>query len=691
MIKKQKPNYSKYIYSWDIENSVITIKNGDEVLKYPHIYLMNISRIDITSKDFKILSSDFFRTLYEFKRYIENLDEWGRSKKLTTLIYVHNLNYDLQYFISKFKLNSDNAIFSSRGKIISLTFKEFPHVEFRDNLALFPKKLEKIGKECGIEKLEYTYTDVRLCTDKLTNIDYRYNENDNFIVLKNLHDFYHKKCYTRISQLPYTSTGIIRQRDRQILKKNHIKLIRDAKTDILKMQIVIDDFKGGFSGTTISNCYNDVDVKELSKSLNRKLYGIHLDINSEYPSLMALDQFAFYDKQCKFEEVVKTNKPWICTFKLYNVSLKNDEYPPMFNISHARDIKGEITVNGKVRKLDECILTLNNEEFSLFKQIYNFKFKPILCYIGHYKYLDTPYIINCIVNDYIDKQILKKKLEEEYNVDDDYKYNKEIKPSLNGKYGQSVMSLLQDEYRIVNGVAIPERIPYLTDKSLESDDKRHISFEQGAQIAIKGRLSIVEPMMYLVNEIGKTHFVKICQYDTDSIFLVSDLTPEHIRDILNTRIELKYKNRKCQISKLVNREFNNDMALFSLEKNFKFLRTYGAKKFIEIFENDDIKITVAGLSKERGKKAILNYAKNNNVNIKTAVKTVFSDGTMFDHSASGRTCLKNIPFQKVKYNGRLIEVGGALIEPVTYQLSKAKKMKKPLQIINEKGELYHEL
>lgn len=689
--RKNKPRYSNYIFSWDIENSVITQKIDDEVYKYPHIYMMNISRIDISQKEFKILSSDFFRTLEQFRKFLSDLDEWGRNKRLTSLIYIHNLNYDLSYLIKKFKLNSENAIFSSRGKIISLTFKEFSHIEFRDNLALFPKKLEKIGKECGIEKLDYKYDEVRLYCDTLTNTDYRYNENDNFIVLKNLHDFFHKKNYKKPGDLPYTATGIVRQRDRRILKENKIILKREPKTDKIRMQIVIDDFKGGFSGTTISNCYNDVDIEELSKIVGKKLFGVHLDINSEYPSIMTLEKFTYYTKQCNFNTVVKTNKPWICTFKLFDVNIKNDELPPMFNKSHAREIKGDVVVNGKVKHIDECILTLNNEEFYYFKQIYDFKFFPILCYEGNYKYLDDKYIISCIVNDYIDKQILKEKLKVDYNVDDDYRYNKEIKPSLNGKYGQSVMSLLQDEFNVIDGITVPIRTPYITDESLKSDDKRHVSFEQGAQIAIKGRLSIIEPMLFLINEIGKDHFIKICQFDTDSIFLVSELQPDIICDILNTRIERKYKNRKYQLSKLVDREFNNDMALFSLEKSFKFMRTYGAKKFIEIYEDNDVKITVAGLSKERGKQAILNYAKENNIDIKSAVKKIFSDGTMFDHSASGRTCLKNVPFQIIEYNGKKIEVGGALIEPVTYLLSKSKKAKKPTQIVNIKGELYYEL
>ena len=89
--RKNKPRYSNYIFSWDIENSVITQKIDNEVFKYPHIYMMNISRIDISQKDFKILSSDFFRTLDQFRKFLIDLDQWGRNKHLTSLIYIHNL------------------------------------------------------------------------------------------------------------------------------------------------------------------------------------------------------------------------------------------------------------------------------------------------------------------------------------------------------------------------------------------------------------------------------------------------------------------------------------------------------------------------------------------------------------------------------------------------------------------------
>lgn len=695
---KQK-SYNKIIYSWDIENSVIEIDGQ----KYPHIYLMNISSIDITDASFKILESKFFRTLEDFRKFLDNLDTLSHAHHYTTLIYIHNLNYDLNFLIKKFKLNSESAIFSSRGKIISLTFKEFPNLQFRDNLALFPKKLEKIGKEIGIKKLDYKYNEIRLCTDTLTEYDYLYNQNDNVIVLKNLHIFYHKKNYKGVREIPYTSTGIVRQRDRKKLKSNNIKIPQGQKTgdeDIEKMQIVIDDFKGGFSGSTIYSYGKDFDIFKLSQKYKCKMYGIHLDINSEYSSIMTLEPFAYYTKKAKFEEVVNTKNPWICTFIIYNLKIKNIMYPPMFNISHARDIDYPTVYNGKVFSIKRCILTLNNEEFKYFKMIYDFEFIPTICYTGVYKYLNIDYIKTCIVDDYKKKQILKEKLkhkdnytsEEEY-LEDDYLYNKEIKPSLNGKYGQSVMSLLIAEYKIIKGISIVDRKAILTEESLESDNKRHVSFEQGSQIAIKGRLQIIDAMMYLLKKYeDSNHIIVIVQYDTDSLFLISDIEPYKIQEELNNRIERKYKQSKDVINKYCNWS-NNDMLLYSLEKSFIFLRTYGAKKFIEVYEDNTIKTTVAGLSKERARTAIYNHAKKlNRKNIIESVKEVFQDNTQFDFSASGRTCVKNVDFQKIEYNGQIIEVGGSLIEEVTYKLSKKKQTKAKeknfiKQTINIQGEL----
>lgn len=270
-------------------------------------------------------------------------------------------------------------------------------------------------------------------------------------------------------------------------------------------------------------------------------------------------------------------------------------------------------------------------------------------------------------------------------------------------------------------------------------------FQDGVYITDYARLMVIQMMVDLVKEGFNVHYI-----DTDSVKFSKDSNKESKKVIkldlqqyinynisnLKTENDIKVTEMFAKINKkiinnnskstrfkqfkkrenLTDQEFNKivKLGMWEIESTVKkdgieylqpyeYFKTLGAKKYTHT-ENGKIKTTVAGCSKGVGKildKSLQIY----DVEVDELLRIVFTTGTLFDETSSGRTVAKTETREQdetkaLTHNGiNLRTSGGIIIEDTTYLLNISKSDADILQAqegyekeynirVNSKGEIF---
>ena len=344
------------------------------------------------------------------------------------------------------------------------------------------------------------------------------------------------------------------------------------------------------------------------------------------------------------------------------ISISSDD----LSISGLHDRKTAKIYNGRVKECDLITLWLTDVDFYEIKKFYKIKDMNLkLCLIARFEYL--PFIFRkTILNFYKQKTVLK-----DTDNEFEYQYNKAL---LNSLYGMCVTDPIRPDFEIENNQIEKHLLTEAEEKQkvIKQNDctnKQFIYYPWGVWCTAYARRNLFSAIL----ECGDDYLYA----DTDSVFIknfdkhkayfekydktikdkmtkslkyeysyaTSDLLMkltkmqkeiETLKDDLKDKYIKNIKDLKARIDRLksqsqelediynscknIKGEFK-PLGVWSQEKFCKKFCTIGAKRYIEQFENGELKFTISGIKKEN----IKNFFENSFNNDADKILTTFSN------------------------------------------------------------------
>lgn len=412
-MKRKAPQYSNLIYGFDIETSTIVDTDG---VKKSFMYIGQFGVLDTNTG--KIENAGVIRNWTQFDEWLENIDMYHNLQGTTAIIYVHNnyewnfIQYNSKFFINSIVNGKYEAIFKASTKPLSIRIS---HIELRDSLLLLNKSIKNLGDEFKIPKLEYDYDVVRYPTDKLTELDYKYNWRDVEIALTAIYDLYKREPYIKsVNDIPLTQTGRTRKNnetDERIIYNNYTdsnmcqlwyaKCRREFPKDMHELELELNCSKGGYvhaNGFYVGkDCINvhsfDLSSAHPSQTLNRvfpaELPAIADDPVEKYNELIAqiihtYDISHKYTSQTMPEYLLSnpsfTKTGYHGTFVLHNVRciFHGTNYMPTISISKCRNVLNPVIDNGRIIKADAIELEIDYISMMQYMLTYEYEVADVL-------------------------------------------------------------------------------------------------------------------------------------------------------------------------------------------------------------------------------------------------------------------------------------------------------------------------
>lgn len=648
----KKSKLDNTIYSFDIETSSYLVLNNKqlntiEYLEFDEKIKRNISYMGcMYIWMFSINDIVYYgRTWEDFIKFLDKLDFYVPEKKI---IFVHNLSFEFQFLRGYF--NFCEVLSRKSRNVMSCTLLEY-NIEFRCSYKMSNCKLEKIPSiyNLPIKKLvgELDYSKIRNSKTLLTEEELSYCKNDCLIIYYYIKE--ELKEYKTVEKIPLTSTGHVRRELKKLVLKDYNyrnQVYRAINIDPHVYNLLIEAFMGGYTHA------NWIYADEILKNVDS------WDFTSSYPYVLVTNKYPATEfKKCNLKRKENMVKKFAYIIVVKFTNIKSKYYNNFISASKCRNIKGAKYDNGRIIEAKELEMTLTDVDFIFILDSYKCDYEIIESYYSLYKYLPIKFI-NFILEKYVKKTQYKevKGKEVEYNLE---------KQKFNSLYGMSVTNMIKDEvlYDNINGwqerCLENEEIEKLL---IKEKNKSFLSFAYGVWVTAHARNNLLRNVLKL------DKYVVYC--DTDSIKLASGYDKNIILNY-----NKKVKNKVKYVSDLLKIDINKYepsdikgkkhlLGLFEMDAHYKEFITQGAKKYAIVDDNDNIKITVAGVPKS-GAKALKNLKD-------------FKDDFIFDYKYTNKMTLfyndNQEAFNLEDYQGNIVEVNdktGCCLVPTTYTLNKS--------------------
>ena len=497
---------------------------------------------------------------------IEDFLSWCANKKENYTLYFHNLKFDSEYIIS-YLLHNDYEVIKDKKERRNKTFttvitdmgqfyaleiyfevkkSKVNKVTIYDSLKLINKSVDDIAKDFDlpIRKLNLDYKRIRPVGYELQDYEIKYIKNDVTIMAMALEILINYQ----LTKMTIGSNALA----------NYRKMTKYFMSCFPCLSIPIDkdirqSYKGGF--TYLSSKYKDKIVNNL----------MVLDVNSLYPSVMKYEELPFgvpvpFKGQYKEDKVYPLYVQQLtCIFEIKEnmiptIQIKNDlSFIPNEYVESS---------NG-----EEITLTLTSIDLELFFSHYNVN---VLAWHGGWKFQKT----KGLFSDYIDlwtKNKINAKKEGNKSL---YQISKLMLNSLYGKFGTN--PIVRSKYPTLDDNGVVKYLMY------EQEEKKPVYIPVATFITSYARKKTIETSQAIRDYTMKNYNEDYYIYsDTDSIHM-KKLTPE-------------------ELSKFVEVD-DFELGKWKIESdNIKIAKFIRQKCYIEIDENDNKNVTVAGLPKKLAK------------------------------------------------------------------------------------------
>lgn len=570
----------------------------------------------------------FYQGTYYIGRYIEDfisalkqIKQLYKDDKQTTVVFIHNLSYDIQYikdFLFDTFGNDFKMLVVEPHKFISFSISGF---EFRCTYRLTNRSLDNWCKEMNTQHKKLVgaidYDLIRYPFSKLNKKDWKYQIYDvvSMVEALNKQMTIHKD---NIATLPLTSTSYVRREARKIFKENYEhnrKQFINTRLDLDTYRLCNLAFAGGLTHA------NRFLVNQTIEGNIR-----HRDFTSHYPSQQRckyapVGKFNLIGENMTFTQLNKYIKDYclLCEITFENIRLKTNKITlPYLQESKVR--QGHITSlniisdNGRILKCDGLFkICVTELDLDIITRQYDYDKYNINVAYGSIKGTFPKWLCDLVDNFFKWKSETKeqiKEFEEKINqlkkqgiynneYDDllnDLKIDNSIsKAWLNSIYGMSATNpiRLEYDYNVSNGEfklkdINTDDLSNLLDKFYKSKNN-FMSYQLGIWTTAHAR----HELMQFVELIG---YDKFLYADTDSIFYLSDEQTEQKINDLNKQFKRECDEKHFYIETEKKRYYYHQFE--DENENIIKFRMLHSKCYAYVIDNNEMKCTIAGVTKK---------------------------------------------------------------------------------------------
>lgn len=636
--------YYKIPCGFDIETS--SFYEDDEKRGIMYEWTFGIDGYIIIGRTWK----EFINCMNELKEFLQ------LTIKKRLLIGVHNLSFEFQFMRKWFEWDKVFSV-DTRKPVYAIS----GGLEFRCTYLLTGLKLEKVAEDIlskwNLRKDvgDLDYSKIRHSGTKLTKKEIQYCIDDVKIVMALMEEKakqdggYHK--------IPITKTAYVRNRCRDRcfgVGENEKGKFTKYHNAIQTLKLTTDDyndlkdaFQGGF---THCNYWWSGDLARKVSSYDFTSSYPTVMITEKYPVSRAVEWSEKRREKLKDDDFLnETLKNYCCLMQVRFTGLR-EKFKYEHYLSQSRcSISGHKKIdNGRVINADELTTTITEQDFFIIQQCYEWDSKEILKFKTFIKgYLPTDFV-KTIVELYKIKTELKgvEGKEEEYMA---------AKGDLNSLYGMCVMDIIRDENRYEDDW-VPE-----DDKDMEAlilkynlNKWRFLFYPWGVWVTAYARANLWTGIF----EFGEDYIYS----DTDSLKVVNAVNHLEYFSGYNLQLTIKIENA-CKYHGIPLEDLKpktikgveKPIGVWDYEGTYSRFKSLGAKRYIYTSLNknweDEIHITIAGLSKEKGAKFLMKKAKGN----LDKVFDIFKEGLFVPADKTGKLTHTYID---TEHRGKVVDYRG---------------------------------
>lgn len=530
------------------------------------------------------------RTWNDFLFFIRKLHSYLDLDNNYIIVYVHNLSYEFQFMCKWFKWV--NVFADSERKPIKAETES--HIIFKCSYRLSGYSLAVVADNLQTHKIkklvgELDYNLIRNSKTPLNQNELEYCFNDVLIVTAYIQEQIDE--WGNITKIPLTQTGKVRRlvRARCFQNKKYKFLIEKLTIEKLEYLMLKNAFAGGF--THCNAMYTE------NKCTNVTSY----DFTSSYPTVLIAEKYPMskgMKVDCKsIEQLENLIKNYSVLVDLkFNKIESSFLWENIISVSKCRNLKNVLSNNGRVVKADCLTVTITDIDYLNIKDFYKWESVEIgAVYIYKRDYLPKE-IIETILELYRAKTELKGVEGKEV----EYLHSKEL---LNSIYGMCVTSIVHDNFTFNNSEWVTTESNIDSELEIYNKDKNRFLFYQwGVWCTAYARNNL-----YTGIKECKSDYI---YSDTDSIKILNAERHKEYFERYNKWIikkletALNYHGLPLDSMKPKTiKGIEKPLGVWDFDGFYKEFKTLGAKRYI-VNHDDNILITVCGLSKKSGKEYI---------------------------------------------------------------------------------------
>lgn len=538
----------------------------------------------------------FGRTAEELQSFFYNLSQ--RIPGYIINIAVHNLSYEFNflYQILAEVFGDAKTFFLDTRRIAKM---QFENLNFIDTFILCPMSLDRISIDYDLHYKKATgdidYNKRFSVEDPLTPEELNYCLMD----VLSLCEYYKKEMNLRgynPATMPMTKTALVRtplRKSSRTALYDGVKYpdwIRRIQSPYEVFLLLERCFQGGY--TALNEGYRnrtirgDIRCRDFTSSYPAWMLGVAetyfpisaYSLLSEYFDLSDPDDYELFISAIK-------NKCCLFTVEFGRLRLRSGEVSPIISGSKCDLLEDDFRFNGKIVAAGRLRKVVNEVEFLDILKFYEYDSIAIgSFYIARRG--DLPdHIRDMIKQLFVDKTQLKgmpgKDLE--YML---------AKADLNSIYGMMAMNPIRaalelniEEMRSIPPEITPEERKALYEKTMKSRNT-FLSYAWGMYVTTWARHFLFEAM-----EICGENWL---YSDTDSVYYISTPDIEERFKAFNDRITAVSFSAKNEITGKI-----STLGEMTPDGSYKAFRGLGAKKYVLVKEDDSLKVTVAGVPKNK--------------------------------------------------------------------------------------------
>ena len=657
--KQKNKKVDNNIYTFDIETTSYIILNGKQYdsLSYESFTDKEKEEAEFHSIMyiwmFGINDTVYYgRTWEELREFLYKVNQNVPEKKI---LFIHNLSFEFQFLRSQFEFTDVFA--RTQRKVMKCKFSDY-NFECHCTLFMTNLSLDNLAKtyKLGVKKLvgNLDYNIIRTPISTLTDKEMSYCENDCLVLYEYIK--IELETYIRVDKIPITLTGKVRRELQELVYKNlgyRKKIRKSINTNPHIYNLLIKAFQGGYVHS------NWIYTDELLENVDS------YDFTSSYPYVMTCYKYPmseFIEEDVKTVDDMYRLYAYLLVVKFTNLKCKY--FNNFISSSKCNYVKGCKYDNGRIISADEIEIVLTDVDFRFILDAYNCEYEILESYSSIYGYLP-----NLLINFILDKYVKKTELK---NVEERHTEYQREKSMFNSIYGMSVTNTIRNDIEYDNDSGWIEK--ELTNEEilekLEKEKKKgFLSFSTGVWVTAYARNNLL------------TNLIKLDKYqvyaDTDSLKLLDGYDKNVIIDYnkkVKERIKFVSNLLKIPIDKFQPKDIKGEKHLLGVfdcetkkgdKHTYKKFITQGAKKYATEDYEGNINITVAGVPKKKGAKALKDL-------------NDFRDDFEFKSSITGKQTLiyldEQIDTDIIDYEGNTYhnnDKTGCCLIPCSYILGKA--------------------